>query len=125
MSVGALIIGDEILTGKRADRHLAHVSETLGKRGVDLDYAHYAGDDRGRLTSFLRESFARSDLLFSFGGIGATPDDHTRQASAAALGVPLVRHPEAVAEIEARFGAEAYPHRVLMAEFPAGSRIIP
>ena len=39
--------------------------------------------------------------------------------------MPLARHPEAVAEIEARFGAEAYPHRVLMAEFPAGSSIIP
>jgi len=125
MSIGALIIGDEILTGKRRDGHLPHVIETLGARGLTLDYAHYAGDDRERLTGILRESLARDDLLFSFGGIGATPDDHTRQAAAAALGVPLVRHPEAVAEIEARFGADAYPHRVLMAEFPEGSRIIP
>ena len=125
MNIGALIIGDEILTGKRRDGHLPHVIETLGARGLTLDYAHYAGDDRERLTGILRESLARDDLLFSFGGIGATPDDHTRQAAAAALGVPLLRHPEAVAEIEARFGADAYPHRVLMAEFPEGSRIIP
>jgi len=123
--VGALIIGDEILSGKRQDRHLPHVIETLGARGLGLDYATYLGDDRERLTAALRDSFARGDLLFSFGGIGATPDDHTRQAAAAALGLPLERHPEAVAEIEARFGAEAYPHRVLMAEFPQGSRIIP
>jgi len=123
--VGALIIGDEILSGKRQDRHLPHVIETLGARGLALDYATYLGDDRERLTAVLRDSFARGDLLFSFGGIGATPDDHTRQAAAAALGLPLERHPEAVAEIEARFGAEAYPHRVLMAEFPQGSRIIP
>ena len=125
MIVGALIIGDEILSGKRQDRHLPHVIETLGARGLALDYATYLGDDRERLTAALRDSFARGDLLFSFGGIGATPDDHTRQAAAAALGLPLERHPEAVAEIEARFGAEAYPHRVLMAEFPQGSRIIP
>ncbi|MBK9117382.1 MAG: competence/damage-inducible protein A [Betaproteobacteria bacterium] len=125
MTIGALIIGDEILSGKRQDRHLPHVIETLAARGLSLDYAHYAGDDRGRLTAFLRETFARGDLVFAFGGIGATPDDHTRQAAAAALGVALSRHPEAVAEIEARFGAEAYPHRVLMAEFPEGSRIIP
>ena len=92
-AIGALIIGDEILTGKRQDRHLAHVIETLAARGLALDYAHYAGDDRERLTSFLRDSFARNDILFSFGGIGATPDDHTRQAAAAALGVPLERHP--------------------------------
>ena len=125
MGIGALIIGDEILTGKRQDKHLPHVIETLGKRGLDLDYAHYAGDDRGRLTALLRETFMRGDLLLTFGGIGATPDDHTRQAAAAALGVPLVRHPDAVREIEAKFGAEAHPYRVLMAEFPAGSRIIP
>jgi len=125
VAIGALIIGDEILSGKRKDGHLPHVIDTLAARGLLLDYAHYVGDDRRRLTALLRDSFAGGDLLFSFGGIGATPDDHTRQAAAAALGVPLERHPEAVAEIEARFGADAYPHRVLMAEFPAGSRIIP
>jgi molybdopterin-biosynthesis enzyme MoeA-like protein len=92
---------------------------------VRLDYATYLPDDRARLTAVLRESFERDDLVFAFGGVGATPDDHTREAAAAALGVPLERHPEAVAELEARFGADAYPHRVLMAEFPQGSRIIP
>ena len=124
-AIAALIVGNEILTGKRQDRHFAHVVETLGARGLTLDYASYLGDDRARLTDVLRESFARGDIVFSFGGIGATPDDHTRQAAAAALGVPLELHPEAVREIEARFGAEAYPQRVKMAEFPAGARIIP
>ena len=123
--IGALIIGDEILTGKRQDKHLAHVIGTLGRRGLTLAYAQYLGDDRARLTDVLRATFARGDLIFSFGGIGATPDDHTRQAAAAALGVPLERHPEALREIESRFGAEAHPHRVRMAEFPVGSRIIP
>ena len=99
-----------------------HVIATLGARGITLDYAQYLGDDRDRLTAVLRETLARDDVVFSFGGIGATPDDHTRQACAAALGVPLALHPEAVREIEARFGADAYPHRVLMAEFPAGAR---
>ena len=125
LRIGALVIGDEILSGKRADKHLAHVIATLGARGLSLAWACYEGDDRGRLTALLRETFASGDLVFSFGGVGATPDDHTRQAAAAALGVPLVRHPEAVAEIEARFGADAYPHRVLMAEFPQGCAIIP
>ena len=124
-AIGVVIVGDEILSGKRADKHLPHAIETLGARGLALAWASYAGDDRGRLTALYRDSFARGDLVFSFGGIGATPDDHTRQAAAAALGVPLARHPEAVAEIEARFGAEAYPHRVLMAEFPAGATIVP
>ena len=123
--IGALVIGDEILSGKRADKHLSHVIATLAARGLQLAWARLEGDDRGRLTAVLRESFARGDVVFSFGGVGATPDDHTRQAAAAALGLPLVRHPEAVAEIEAQFGAAAHPHRVLMAEFPEGSAIIP
>ncbi|MEP7181039.1 MAG: molybdopterin-binding protein [Betaproteobacteria bacterium] len=124
-SIGALIVGDEILSGKRADKHLAHIIETLGRRKLALSWARYEGDDRGRLTAVLARSFARGDIVFACGGVGATPDDHTRQAAAAALGVPLVRHPEAVVAIEAQFGAAAYPHRVLMAEFPAGSTIIP
>ena len=123
--IGALIIGDEILSGKRQDKHLAHVIETLRRHAGKLAWARFEGDDRGRLTAVLRESFARGDIVFSFGGVGATPDDHTRQAAAAALGVELVRHPEAVAEIERQFGEAAYPNRVLMAEFPAGSRVIP
>jgi molybdopterin-biosynthesis enzyme MoeA-like protein len=123
--IGALIIGDEILSGKRADKHLAHVIATLAARDLTLAWARYEGDDRARLIAVLSESFASGDVVFAFGGVGATPDDHTRQAAAAALGVPLVRHPAALAEIEARFGAEAWPYRVLMADFPEGCTIIP
>jgi len=123
--IGALIIGDEILSGKRQDRHLAHVIATLGAHGLGLAWARYEADDRDALAATLRDSFASGDLVFVFGGVGATPDDHTRQAAALALGVPLERHPLAVAELEAQFGAAAYPHRVLMAEFPAGAAIIP
>jgi len=125
LRIGALIIGDEILSGKRQDRHLAHVIGTLAARGLGLAWARYEGDDRDALAATLRHSFGSGDLVFSFGGVGATPDDHTRQAAAIALGVPLERHPVAVAELEAQFGAAAYPHRVLMAEFPAGATIIP
>ena len=125
MHIGAYIIGDEILSGKRADRHLAHLIGVLGARGLRLAWARYEGDDRGRLAASLRDSFAQHAIVFAFGGVGATPDDHTRQAAAIALDVPLERHPDAVREIEAQFGAAAHPHRVLMAEFPRGSTIIP
>jgi molybdopterin-biosynthesis enzyme MoeA-like protein len=125
MLFGALIIGDEILSGKRQDKHLAKVIELLEARGLSLAWAHYLGDERGRIVEALFRSFASDDVVFSFGGIGATPDDHTRQAAAEAAGVKLHLHPEAKAEIEARFGAEAYPKRILMGEFPRGSTIIP
>lgn len=125
MAIGILVIGDEILSGKRQDKHFAKAIEILGARGLELDWAEYLGDDPARITATLRRTFATDDVVFSFGGIGATPDDHTRQCAAAALGRPLVRHPEAVKEIEARFGEAAYPRRVLMAEFPEGADIVP
>ncbi|HVN34824.1 MAG TPA: molybdopterin-binding protein [Casimicrobiaceae bacterium] len=123
--IGVLVIGDEILSGKRQDRHFAHVVATLAKRGLAPAWARYEGDDRAALTRTLRDTFASGDIVFSFGGVGATPDDHTRQAAAAALGSPLVRHPEALAELVAQFGDAAYPNRVMMAEFPQGATIIP
>ena len=123
-----LIIGDEILSGKRQDRHFQKVREILAQRGLRLSRVTYLGDDRTRLTAFLRDSFAGDDVLFSCGGIGATPDDHTRQAAAAALGVPLLLHPEADALITARMQETGQPvtaERLQMGEFPQGADIIP
>ncbi|GAB4171922.1 MAG: molybdopterin-binding protein [Rhodocyclaceae bacterium] len=125
MNIGALIIGDEILLGRRQDRHFARLIEILRARGLTLAWCVHLGDHRARLTEFLRASFARDDLVFSFGGIGCTPDDHTRQAAAAALGVPIELHPDAKREIEGRFGAQVTAQRLKMGEFPRGARIIP
>jgi len=123
---GAYIIGDELLVGKREDKHLAFLIGALARRGLRLAWAHYLGDEPARLTAALRASFASSDVVFSFGGIGATPDDHTRQCAAAALGVPLELHPQAEREIRGRFpGGEATPQRLQMGEFPRGAAIIP
>jgi molybdopterin-biosynthesis enzyme MoeA-like protein len=122
---GAIIIGDEILSGKRNDGHFRRTVETLAKRGLELKWCRIIGDDPALIIETLRQTFTGGDIVFSFGGIGATPDDHTRQCAAQAAGVPMIRHPEAVAEIEARFGAEAYPRRILMADLPQGSSIIP
>ncbi len=122
---GAIIIGDEILSGKRQDKHLSKVIEQLGKRGLTLSYANYIGDDPARITATLKQSFATDDIVFSFGGIGATPDDHTRQCAAAALSVALAEHPEAIAEMQAKPGFELTPNRRKMAEFPVTASIIP
>jgi len=65
MTIGALVIGDEILSGKRADKHVAHVIETLRRHGGRLAWARVEGDDRGRLTALLRESFARGDVVLA------------------------------------------------------------
>jgi len=122
---GAFIIGDELLVGKRQDKHLPFVIEALAKRGLRLSWAHYLGDEPERITAALRLSLASKDVVFSFGGIGATPDDHTRQCAARASNVELKLHPDAEREIRARFGGEATPQRLMMGEFPLGSSIIP
>ena len=90
-SFGLIIIGDEILSGKRADKHLPKVIELLAARGLPLAYAEYVGDDPERITATLERAFTAArtsgEVVFSTGGIGATPDDHTRQCAAKALGV--------------------------------------
>ncbi len=123
--LGALIIGDEITRGKRQDKHFAKLIEILRARGMRLDWAQYLGDDPDLIAVTIRRTLASADVVFSFGGIGATPDDHTRQSAAAAAGVDLVLHPEAEAEMRARFGAELNPFRMKMGEFPRGASVIP
>lgn len=122
---GAVIIGDEILVGKRQDKHLSFLIGALAQRGLRLGWALYLGDEPERLRAAFGRSLASGDVVFSFGGIGATPDDHTRQCVAAAAGVPLRLHPQAEREIRDRFGVEATPQRLAMGEFPEGARIIP
>lgn len=122
---GAYVIGDEILVGKRQDKHFSFLIEALARRGLRLAWAQYLGDEPERLAAAFRRSLDAGEAVFSFGGIGATPDDHTRQCVAAAAGVGLVLHPEAEREIRGRFGAETTPARLRMGEFPEGSGIIP
>ncbi|ABI56560.1 competence/damage-inducible protein A [Alkalilimnicola ehrlichii MLHE-1] len=122
---GILIIGDELLSGRRQDKHMAAVIERLEARGLELSWARIVGDDPALLTENLQQTFASGDVVFSFGGIGATPDDRTRQCAAAALGLPLVLHPEGEREIREQFGERATAQRLRMAEFPEGAELIP
>ena len=134
---GLIIIGDEILSGRRADKHLPTVIELLQARGLSLAWALCVGDERPRITAALRDAFASGDVVFSCGGIGATPDDHTRQCAAAALGCELRLHPEARSLIEQRMRDVALEqgqtfdpdrpdniHRFNMGVFPETARII-
>ncbi len=138
MAIGLIIIGDEILSGKRRDQHFPKVVEMLAERGLQLAWAEYVGDDPQRITATLRRTMASGDIVFSCGGIGATPDDHTRQCAAAALGTDLVLHPEGARHIQERIAEMAQEagstadlqspenlHRLKMAEFPHGAGLIP
>jgi molybdopterin-biosynthesis enzyme MoeA-like protein len=123
--IGVVVVGDELLSGKRRDRHLAHVIDTVARRGMQVAWCRYVGDEFGRLTETLCQTRLDSIPVFCFGGIGATPDDQTRQAAANAFGTRLVPHPDAVAMIEQQFGEQAYPTRIRMAELPERCQLIP
>jgi len=125
MRFGAVIIGDEILSGKRQDKHMARLIDVLRERGLELSWCQYLADEPDLITETFKRTFAGEDAVFSFGGIGATPDDHTRQCAARALGAELKLHPDAEAEIRARFGDDVTSTRLKMGEFPVGSTIIP
>jgi molybdopterin-biosynthesis enzyme MoeA-like protein len=135
---GLVIVGDEILSGKRADKHLPKVIELLSARGLQLSWAEYVGDSPDRITATLRRAFDAGQPVFSCGGIGATPDDHTRQCAARALGRELQLHPQAEVLIRERMqdvareqGIPYEPdrpdniHRLNMGVFPQGAVIIP
>lgn len=135
---GLIVVGDEILSGKRLDRHFAAVVGLLKARGLSLAWARFLPDERQAIASELRNSFASRDVVFCCGGIGATPDDHTRQAAAQALGVELRLHPEAARLIALRCAEMAAEgrgtadmttpenlQRLRMGEFPDGASIIP
>jgi molybdopterin-biosynthesis enzyme MoeA-like protein len=136
-AIGIIIIGDEILSGKRADKHLPKFIQLLSERGLQLSWAEYVGDSPDRITAVLSRAFQSGDVVFSCGGIGATPDDHTRQCAAKALGLPLALQPEAKALILERMqdvakeqGLPYEPlrednlHRLNMGTFPEGADII-
>ena len=132
MSFSLIIIGDEILHGSRQDKHFAFFKQMLKERGLLLDSVQYLPDNRQILVRRLRQSFAEGLPTFVTGGIGSTPDDHTRQAAAEAIGLPLALHPQAAANIEAvslKHGDSLDSHghqiRLRMAEFPQSCSLIP
>jgi molybdopterin-biosynthesis enzyme MoeA-like protein len=132
MDFGLLIIGDEILHGTRVDAHFSAVKTLLAERGLRLKWVTYLADEPEQIAASLQRSFAAGEVVFVTGGIGGTPDDHTRQAAAAALGLPLVEHPEA-AKLINQIGLERgddldsplQKQRLQMANFPEGADIIP
>jgi len=125
MHFGIILIGDELLSGKRKDKHLEFVIQVLAQRGLELAWARIVGDEPDILVQTFRETFATNAAVFSFGGIGGTPDDITRQCVAKALKLEIERHAEAMQIMQKKFGESLFPDRVCMTELPVGSELIP
>ncbi len=126
MNFYACIIGSEILNGRRADKHFEFLKSELGRYGHEL-YASFVIKDDAELIKKIY-NLVKSDedsVLFSFGGIGSTPDDLTRPIAAEVFtSKPLVRHKKFEQDIIERFAQEAYPHRIHMSDLPENSQLL-
>jgi len=123
--VGLIIIGDEILNGRRTDKHLPAVIELLSKRHIPLSWVRYIPDNLHVIAENLRYAYSLDYPVFSCGGIGGTPDDMTRAAAAMAANVDVVIHPQAQEILTEKFGIEHLnANRLKMIEFPYGSTLI-
>lgn len=122
----SVIIGTELLNGRRKDAHFEFLNKELIKRGFD----HVASFVIYDIPELIEATFRliKSDInsvMFCFGGIGATPDDYTRDIAALVFrdGVKEYHH-EAKRIIEERFKERAYPNRIEMANLPIGSKLL-
>jgi molybdopterin-biosynthesis enzyme MoeA-like protein len=122
-----IVIGDEILSGRTQDRNIAQVGTWLNVQGIRLREVRVVADDQGAIIEAVNLLRARNDYLFTTGGIGPTHDDITVDAIAAALGVPVVVHPEARAILEAYYEPRGGVNeaRLRMARVPEGADLIP
>ena len=122
----AVIIGSEILNGRRVDKHFDFLKKALSKRGYSLYSVEIIKDDKPLITSsFERVLSDEKSMLFCFGGIGSTPDDLTRAIAADVFtSKPLVRHKQFEKDVIERFGESSFPHRIHMSDLPQGSELL-
>ncbi len=126
MNIYAVIIGTEILNGRRHDKHFEFLKKALVPYGHTL-FASFTIKDDPQLISTIFQLIKVDEnaVMFSFGGIGSTPDDLTREIAAEVFTCkPLVRHQQFMHDIIERFGDDAYPHRIHMADLPEGAELL-
>lgn len=120
-----VIIGDEILSGRTQDANLAYLARWLNVQGIRLMEARVVPDRMEAIGAAVTACLATHDYVFTTGGIGPTHDDITVDAIAAALGVPVVMHPDAEATLRAYYGDRITEARLRMARVPEGADLIP
>ena len=122
-SAAIIIIGNEILTGKFADENAPWLIARLRTLGVDLGRIVTIPDTIEDIAREVRAASLRFDHVFTSGGVGPTHDDLTLPGVAAALGVPVVRHPELEAILRTRMGQACNEAALRMADIPEGAEL--
>jgi molybdopterin-biosynthesis enzyme MoeA-like protein len=122
----SVIIGTELLNGRREDKHFKFLNQALIDRGLKHSGSFIINDD----TALMERVFEMikkdpKSVMFCFGGIGSTPDDYTREIAAKSFTCEsLQTNQKALELIKEEFGAEAYPYRIKMADIPKGAKLL-
>jgi nicotinamide-nucleotide amidase len=127
-SAELICVGTELLMGQIVNTHGQFIAQVLARHGVSHYHQAVVGDNLGRLTAAIRQALGRADMVILSGGLGPTQDDLTKEAVAAALGVPLRLRQDVWDGIVARFsrrGLEPTPNNRRQAELPEGAEPIP
>lgn len=123
-TAAALIIGNEILTGKIADQNLGVLARQLRKLGVKLVCAHTILDDIDTITTEVKGLSRAHAWVFTSGGVGPTHDDVTIEAVARAFGREVVVAPELDAMLRVAYGDRLTDGHLLMARIPEGAKLV-
>jgi molybdenum cofactor synthesis domain-containing protein len=126
-TAAVLLIGDEILSGRTKDKNLGFIADYLTALGIDLKEARCVSDDEGDIVAAVNALRARYTYVFTTGGIGPTHDDITADSIAAAFGVGIDHHPDAVKILMDYFteiGREPNEARMRMARVPHGASLV-
>ena len=121
-------VGSELLTPARVDTNSLFLTRALNELGVELRYKVVVGDDRGDIGAALLAGAAQADIVVVTGGLGPTEDDVTRDALAAAFGLPLAEDGEVAAAIRSRFAARGLEMPAInrrQALVPRGAAVLP
>jgi molybdenum cofactor synthesis domain-containing protein len=114
-------IGNELVSGDVENTNGSWLARRLAGLGVEVMLIAVIRDDIDEVAAFVREQAAALDIVLVTGGLGGTPDDLTREAIAAAFGVPQVEQPDVAAGLRARFTRDP-EYAARWAMLPQGSR---
>jgi molybdenum cofactor synthesis domain-containing protein len=121
-SAAAIVVGNEILSGKISEANVYELARLLRDEGVVLSRVVVIPDELGAISSEVRTLSAAHDYVFTSGGVGVTHDDVTIAAVAHAFGVPVVRDPGLEALIRSHYGEKTLENHLALANVPKGAR---
>jgi molybdenum cofactor synthesis domain-containing protein len=122
-TAAAVLVGNELLSGKVQERNLEPLASTLRALGIRLERAVVVGDERAAIAREVKVASVSHDVVFTSGGVGPTHDDVTLEGVADGFGVATEIHPRLAELLRALYGDRCTEDHLLMARVPVGSEL--